>query len=127
MTEPDGILSGLRTQGELSDLLLEDAGVVLTQGGEPTFVPEETSVMPRTKKTLRFPGGLLNDGFLDGNQPSEDSSLDAFLGAAFFLGFSSPSGLSALGAAAFLAFAGLAAAASSSVDFTSGAKSTHSR
>ena len=43
MTGPDGILSGLRTQGELSDQLLEDAGVVLTQGGEPTFVPEETS------------------------------------------------------------------------------------
>ena len=43
MTGPDGILSGLRTQGELSDLLLEKAGVVLTQGGEPTFVPEETS------------------------------------------------------------------------------------
>ena len=38
----DTILKGLRREGELADLLLAKAGVVLTQGGEPTFLPENT-------------------------------------------------------------------------------------
>ena len=39
----DEILKGLRRQGELADRLLKAAGVVLTQGGEPTFLPEDTT------------------------------------------------------------------------------------
>ena len=35
------MLRGVRRQGELADIMLSD--LVLTQGGEPTFVPEDTS------------------------------------------------------------------------------------
>lgn len=37
------IISGLRREGRRADALLRQSGLVLTQGGEPTFVPEETS------------------------------------------------------------------------------------
>lgn len=43
MTGPDGILSGLRAQGEHADRLLQAEALCLTQGGEPTFVPSDTS------------------------------------------------------------------------------------
>ena len=36
-------LEGLRAQGLLADSILTKEGLTLTQGGEPTFVPEETS------------------------------------------------------------------------------------
>lgn len=43
MTTPDDhLLSGLRIQGRLADAMLAGKGIVLTQGGEPTFVPEDT-------------------------------------------------------------------------------------
>lgn len=38
----DAILAGLRVQGMHADELLAKEGLVLTQGGEPTFLPEET-------------------------------------------------------------------------------------
>jgi len=38
-----GILQGLRREGRKADDLLAKAGLTLTQGGEPTFVPEDTS------------------------------------------------------------------------------------
>lgn len=41
----ENIIQGLDRQGKRADILLEKAGVTLTQGGEPTFVPEET-VLP---------------------------------------------------------------------------------
>ena len=37
------ILDGLSLQGRLADSLLAQEGLILTQGGEPTFVPENTS------------------------------------------------------------------------------------
>jgi len=37
------LLEGLRAQGLLADALLAKEGLTLTQGGEPTFVPEDTS------------------------------------------------------------------------------------
>jgi uncharacterized protein (DUF2126 family) len=37
------ILDGLRREGRKADVLLAKAGLTLTQGGEPTFVPENTS------------------------------------------------------------------------------------
>lgn len=39
------ILSALRVQGRLADTMLATQGITLTQGGEPTFVPEVT-VLP---------------------------------------------------------------------------------
>ena len=36
-------LEGLRLQGERADQLLDEAGLVLTQGGEPTFIPKNPS------------------------------------------------------------------------------------
>lgn len=36
------ILSALRVQGRLADTMLATQGITLTQGGEPTFVPEVT-------------------------------------------------------------------------------------
>jgi uncharacterized protein (DUF2126 family) len=36
----DEVLHGLREQGRFADNLLAKAGLVLTQGGEPTFLPE---------------------------------------------------------------------------------------
>ena len=36
------VIEGLRLQGTLADRLLSEKGVILTQGGEPTFVPENT-------------------------------------------------------------------------------------
>lgn len=38
-----GIIEGLRRQGQRADTLLAKGGVTLTQGGEPTFVPEITT------------------------------------------------------------------------------------
>jgi uncharacterized protein (DUF2126 family) len=47
LTDPDAPkeipLEGIRAQGMLADELLAKEGVTLTQGGEPTFVPEDTS------------------------------------------------------------------------------------
>ena len=37
------LLDALRAQGMLADTKLAEAGLVLTQGGEPTFLPEDTS------------------------------------------------------------------------------------
>lgn len=37
---PEGYLAGLRAQGLHADELLAEAGLILTQGGEPTFIPE---------------------------------------------------------------------------------------
>ena len=42
-THDSTVLDGLRRQGELADAIFSASGIVLTQGGEPTFVPEETS------------------------------------------------------------------------------------
>jgi len=42
-THDSTVLEGLRRQGELADAIFSASGIVLTQGGEPTFVPEETS------------------------------------------------------------------------------------
>jgi len=38
------ILNSIRIQGRLADAMLSTQGITLTQGGEPTFVPEETSL-----------------------------------------------------------------------------------
>ena len=35
------VLKGLRAQGRKADAMLEALGVVLTQGGEPTFIPQD--------------------------------------------------------------------------------------
>lgn len=43
MTPEKAILCGLRSQGERADRLLDELGLRLTQGGEPTFVPLDTS------------------------------------------------------------------------------------
>ncbi|MEI6322506.1 MAG: transglutaminase family protein [bacterium] len=37
------MIEGLRLQGEHADRLLAEAGLILTQGGEPTFIPEKPS------------------------------------------------------------------------------------
>ncbi len=42
-TQVSFILDGLRIQGTRADELIADAGLVLTQGGEPTFIPENPS------------------------------------------------------------------------------------
>jgi uncharacterized protein (DUF2126 family) len=36
-------LTGIRREGQRADALLAKAGITLTQGGEPTFLPEDTS------------------------------------------------------------------------------------
>lgn len=38
-----GVIEGLRREGLRADAILRKAGLILTQGGEPTFVPENTS------------------------------------------------------------------------------------
>lgn len=38
---PEIVLQGLRVQGHKADAMLAELGVVLTQGGEPTFIPED--------------------------------------------------------------------------------------
>jgi len=43
MTDTSTMLQGLRTQGLLADSLLTEAGIILTQGGEPTFIPANPS------------------------------------------------------------------------------------
>jgi uncharacterized protein (DUF2126 family) len=40
MTASDSMLQRLRDQGKHADALLAEAGIILTQGGEPTFIPE---------------------------------------------------------------------------------------
>jgi len=43
VNDKQSILRGLRSQGEHADRLLDELGLRLTQGGEPTFVPMDTS------------------------------------------------------------------------------------